>query len=108
MNVPSSPHNHQHWEGLFFAHNSSQAKQKVKVVLGKKKSFSPRFSLMHFQPLLPFRSNSNEQVLANSKLATNYSRQTGSFSTHILHTHAPIKQYVTRGDNVEFWNRTQV
>jgi hypothetical protein len=63
---------------------------------------------MHFQSLIPFRSNSNEQVLANSKLATNYSQQTGSLSTHILHTHAPIKQYVIGGDNVEFWNRRQV
>jgi hypothetical protein len=85
---------------------SSQAKSESH--LRNKNPFSPRLSLMHFQSLLPFRSNSNEQVLANSKLATNYSQQTGSISTHILHTHAPIKQYVIGGDNAEFWNRTKV
>jgi hypothetical protein len=85
---------------------SSQAKSESR--LRNKNPFSPRLSLMHFQSLLPFRSNSNEQVLADSKLATNYSQQTGSLSTHILHTHAPIKQYVIGGDNAEFWNRTKV
>ncbi len=82
------PCKHQHWEGLFFAHNSSQAKQKVKAILEKKKSFSPRLSLMHFQSLLPFRNNSNEQVFANSKLAITIPgklvHSLHTFSTHML------------------------